>query len=277
MRSPQALLLIAILVFVFVAVYKTKAEEEPTEDAQLFFQKLQANDVPDALRYFGDNTCHCAPEGGYIAYLQYESGHNPNLAFLLGRNFTLGKMRYERLPYNGEKYLLPWDKPEDTIVYAPIEFSEKERMYFLPADMAYGYEMSDKQFQEFRTDPSKDWMNGFTLRLRPTLEPGFIPPRAPDAARTQFEKDAEQGLIPKEYLRYLHPKDPAAVKNASGEIKPASAYAAQMPTLKSVTVGLKVVRRGLFARWAVQKAGVQDPVVFSDGKEFKLKEPAPSP
>lgn len=271
MRSPL-LLLLPILLFVAAAIFMTKADEQPTEEAAIFLTKLRSNDVTGAMHHFGDNTCHCAPAGGYIAYLQYESGQDPGLAFLLGSNFDIGKMRVEKLPYNGEKYLFPWDKPEDTIVYAPIAFAQNNRPYFLPLDMAFGYETSESQLVAYENDPSVQWAKGFTLRVRPTLEEGFIKPRDPKAPRTQLEKAAEDGVLPKEYAKYLHPKDPAAIKLANGQIKSASAVSDQLPRLQSIVVGLKMVRRGLFGRWAVQKVGVETPVIESKGKEFKLKE-----
>jgi hypothetical protein len=271
MRSPQILLLIPILLFVVYFLYDTKANEPPTEGAAKFLQTLQQNNLEGALREFGDNTCHCAPEGGYIAYLQYESGHDPNLAFLMGHNFTVGKTRVEKLPYNGEKYFFPWDKPEDTIVYAPILFNQEERPYFLPLDMAYGYEMTEEQLKEFTQNPAKDWAPGFTLRLRWSLDKGVIPPRDPKAKKTEMERAAADGLLPKELLKYLHPKDAGPVK-AGSETKPASAFAAELPKLHSVVLGMKVVRRGLLNRWSVKKVGMERPVLAQDGKAIPLGE-----
>lgn len=275
MRSPQVLLLLPILCFVLFAVYSTKASEEPTEAVSTFLRHLQRNDIQGALRDFGDNTCHCAPEGGYIAYLQYESGHDPNLAFLLGRRFELGKMRWEKLPYNGEKYAFPWDKPEDTLVFAPITFASDDMPFFVPMDTAFGIAIPKSELTAFESDPSNDWMRAFTMRLRPTLRAGFIPPRDPAAERTQAERAAEEGTLPKEYLKYLHPKDAGDIKEPDGKLVPAAQYAAELPKLKSIVLGLKVVRRGIFQRWAVQKIGVEKPIIVSGAKEFTLVEPAP--
>jgi hypothetical protein len=270
MRNPQLLLLIPIFLFVLYFLYDTKANDPPTDAATTFLQTLSQNDVERALREFGDNTCHCAPEGGYISYLQYNSGYDPNLSFLLGKHFTTGKMNTEKLPYNGEKYVLPWDKPEDVLVYVPLEFPEGERPYFLPTDMAYGYEMSAEQVKAFEKDPSPLWKRAFTLRLRNTLEPGVIKERDPKAGKTQIERMAADGLLPKEIMKYVHPKDAAPVKNGS-KVDPASAFAATLPRLKSVTIGMKVVRRGLLTRWAVKKAGFNKPIlVTADGKEIPL-------
>ena len=271
MRSPQLLLLIPIFGFVLYFLYDTKAHEPPTEAAAQFLQTLQQGDVESALREFGDNTCHCAPEGGYISYLQLESGYDPNLSFLLGKQFKLGRMKSEPLPYNGEKYMMPWDKPEDQLVYVPIEFAQTDRPYFLPMDSAYGYEMADADLKAFEKDPSKRWRRGFTLRLRSSLQPGVIHERDSKAKKTEAERMAADGLLPKEYLKYLHPKDAAGVKTGD-KVQPASAMADGLPKLKAITIGMKVVRRGLLSRWAVKKAGFSDPVlVMPDGKQIFLK------
>lgn len=271
MRSPQLLLLIPVFAFVLYFLYDTKAHEPPTEAATQFLRTLQQGDVESALREFGDNTCHCAPEGGYIAYLQAESGYDPNLSFLLGKPFKLGEMKTETLPYNGEKYLMPWDKPEDQLVYVPLEFDAAARPYFLPTDMAYGYEISDADLKAFEKDPTALWKRGFTLRLRSKLEPGVIGQRDPRAKKTEAERMAADGLLPKEYLRYLHPKDAAGVK-VGDKVEPATSFASELPRLKAITIGMKVVRRGLLSRWAVKKAGFGDPVlIMPDGKEISLK------
>lgn len=273
MRAPQLLLLIPIFVFVLYFLYDTKRSEPPTDAARAFLQTLSAGDVEGALREFGDNTCHCAPEGGYISYLQYESGYDPNLAFLLGRNFSLGEMRTEPLPYNGEKYAFPWEKPEDALVYVPLQFAEDQRPYFLPLDMAYGYEMTAEQVNAFDANPANGWKRGFTLRLRNTLDAGGIKQRDSKAPKTEMERLAAEGTLPKEYLKYLHPNDAAPVKDGI-QTKPASAFASSLPRLKSITIGMKVVRRGIFSRWAVKKAGFDKPVIVAaNGKEITLEVP----
>jgi hypothetical protein len=270
MRSPQLLLLIPVLLFVMYFLYDTKRSEPPTDAARTFLQTLSAGDAEGALREFGDNTCHCAPEGGYISYLQYESGYDPNLAFLLGRKFSIGEMKTEQLPYNGEKYMFPWDKPEDTLVYVPLVFTDNDRPYFLPIDMAYGYKMPQDAVKAFEKDPSKNWKRAFTLRLRNSLEAGTIKERDPRAKKTEMERLAEDGTLPKEYLKYLHPKDAGPIE-VGGKTEAASAIANSLPRLKAITIGMKVVRRGLLSRWAVKKAGFDKPVVIADAKEITLE------
>ncbi len=272
MRSIQVLILVPIILFVFIAMFVTKSDEAPTEEAVVILQKLRSGNLVEAVAEFGDNTCHCAPEGGYISYVQYESGHDPNLAFLVGQKFDIGTPRMEALPYNGEKYFFPWDKPEDTIVYVPITFAASNRPLFLPQDMAFGYEMTEKQLQQFINDPTEHWMRSFTTRLRPTLSTGLVKPRDPKAKKTEMEKAAEQGLLPAEFSKYLIPKDAAPVKTASGKTEPAAAFTAQLPRLQSIVIALKIVRRGSLARWAVRKVGIEKPVLVSAGKQFELKE-----
>ncbi len=277
MRSIQVLILVPIIILVFVVMFVVKSDESPTEEGVGILQKLRTSDLEGAVAEFGDNTCHCAPEGGYISYLQYESGHDPNLAFLLGQKFDIGTPRMETLPYNGEKYFLPWDKPEDTIVFLPISFSDANRPLFLPQDMAFGYEMTEKQLQQFINNPSEHWMRSFTTRLRPTLSAGLVKARDPQAKKTEMEKAAEQGLLPAEFSKYLIPKDAAPVQTAPGKTEPATAFADQLPRLQSIVIALKIVRRGALSRWAVRKVGVEKPVLVSNGKQFELKEEPTTP
>jgi hypothetical protein len=93
--------------------------------------------------------------------------------------------------------------------------------------------------------------------------------RDPKAKKTEAERMASDGLLPKEYLRYLHPKDAAGVK-VGEKVEPATAVAAELPKLKSITIGMKVVRRGLLSRWAVKKAGVSDPVLIMPSGDVVL-------
>lgn len=277
MRLTQLLLLLPLALFLIVGVFALNGSEPPTEEATVFLNTLRKNDIEAALFEFGDNTCHCAPEGGYISYLQYASGNNPNIAFLLGQNFSEGKATYEPLPYNGEQYVFPWDKPEDMLVRVPIQFDAVTSPYFIPLDSAYGFEISEDEMNKFLQHPEEGWKRAFTLRLRPSLKPGFIPARDPKAKKTEMERMAEDGTLPKEYLKYIHPKDAAGVKLKDGRTVPMQDYADRLPRLSSIVLDFKIVRRGSFKRWSVKKVGVEKPVLTTNGVSIEILEKDDSP
>jgi hypothetical protein len=273
MRSPQLILLPIILIITVCLLLTSQSSEQPTDEAVTFLTKLKSGDVEASVAEFGDNTCHCAPVGGYINYLRYESDENPNYAFLLGQKFSIGQPRQIELPFNGEKYLLPWDRPEDRGVFVPISFDNAQtRPYFIPLDTAYGYTIDNTDLEKFLNDPAEGYRKGFCLRLREQLGPGFIKPYV-KGQKNQSEADklAEKGLLPPEMLRYLHPADPGQVKASDGKLAPISASAERLPRLKSMILGMKVVRRGWFKRWSVKKIGLEEAVIaLPGGKDITL-------
>jgi hypothetical protein len=275
MRGPQGLLMLMLCLATFGAVLFSMTGGTPAQEAQHFLLLVRNNDYQSALREFGDNTCHCAPEGGYGAFLRYDQGHDPNLAFLMGTNFNFGQATVIQLPYNGEKYLMPWDKPEDTLVHVPVTFpDQKSEPFFIPLEMAFGHKTHENDLKSFAGDPTKDWIRAFTIRLRAKLKgaqitapPGAAPAElaAPDALMRE--------IMPKDAARYSKPADAGTVMLADGRIVSADSIQDQLPRLKSVVVDLKIVRRGFVHRWTVKKVGLEDIVVTSNGKEFQLKEP----
>lgn len=282
MRSLAPILLLCVFGLTAYLVFSSAASADPADEARTFLKAVRAGDRRLALSQFGDNTCHCAPKGGYVAYLRYDLAADPNLAFLMGQKFELGQPTVTKLPFNGEKYAMPWDKPEDVVVTVPVTFPEQAgQPYFVPLDMAFGLPLDEAALNSFAQDPTRDWKRAFTLRLRPRLSPGLVVAEgpAPDKSEGQEAKLA-QSLLPADLLKYQTPKDAAAVTQASGSTLPAEQIASQLPRLKSITVGLKVVRSGLLHQWTIKKLGVSDPVITSGGKEFKLAqtaEPASAP
>jgi hypothetical protein len=275
MRNLAPLLLIAIFAACVFMVFSSGTNADPADEARKFLRLLQRDDYEAAVAEFGDNTCHCAPKGGYVAYLRYDKAHDPNVAFLRGQQFEIGQPTTKQLPYNGEKHLFPWDKPEDVAVYVPITFKDpNSRPYFLPADMAFGYEMPQNDLEKFDSNPADGWMRAFTLRLRPKLEAGVVKPPDPnDKPEVEGElKGVDKSLIPPEVLKYQQPKDAAPVKLTDGRTVPASEMAAQLPRLKAITIGFKIVRRGTYHRWAVKKLGIENPVLDVHGHELALHE-----
>jgi hypothetical protein len=271
MRSLYPLLLIVIFIFAAVMIFTSEANEKPEDEATAFLGLVSHNDAEAALREFGDNTCHCAPKGGYAAYLHgYEAAQEPNITFLLGKEMVLGKPRVKPLPSHGTPYIMPWDKTEDSVVYVPVSFpDEATRPYFLPIDSAFGFQISEKQLQSFSSDPG-DWMKALTLRMRSSLKPGTVKPKDPKQPETELEKAAKDGLLPADLAKYIHPADAGMVKMNSGQIVPLASLEQELPRLKSCEVGMKVVRRGTFKRWTVKKIGLVNCVIVSHNKEFKI-------
>lgn len=273
MRGPQGFLMIVFCLAAVTAVMFAMSSGSPAKEARIFLSYVRGNNYGSAVREFGDNTCHCAPEGGYGAFLRYDQAHDPNLAFLMGTNFTMAEPTVKKLPYNGEKYMMPWDKPEDTAVFVPITFPDpSQRPFFLPLDMAFGHQMSEDDVKSFVADPSLNWRRGFTLRLREKLKgTAMTPPGAPKPPPPESDAALEQ-ILPKGAARYMTPADASSVVLKDGRVVAADQFKDQLPRLKSITVGLKIVRAGWWRRWAIKKVGVQDIVVTSNGKDFELHE-----
>src|SRR5689334_18526150 len=131
-----------ILIATIMILLTTMGSEPSTEEAQVFLSRLQEGDDRAVIMQFGDNTCHCQPRGGFMAYLKYQTGENENLAFLLGQKFKIGEMSSKVVP-TIEKIKgghLAWEAPESTQVDVPITFDRGTYSpYFLPKDMAFGY------------------------------------------------------------------------------------------------------------------------------------------
>lgn len=282
MTALRNILLLGILATVIVVLLTT---DEPSSDtAKLFLGKLSAGDAASVIPFFGDNTCHCQPRGGYRAYLCYESGENDNLAFLLGQKFSFSQMESRQVPVEGkDKYKgsdLPWEQPESTEVDVPIDLAGAGyKPYFLPLDTAYGHEISESSLKEFALDPSERFWNSLALRLRPSLKPGLVekPLPAKVEAKPEFMSDLYLQLLPAEEAKYIRPADPGAVKTSTGKSQDLSDFESSIPRLKSCVLRLYVVRRGRLQRWAVRKARVKDPVFeLSGGKLLALKSPEES-
>lgn len=232
-----------------------------TRTARVFLDSLRAGDIEGAEKLFGDNTCECPPKGGYITLLKYESGYVPNLAFLTDHNFQQGQFKVKPLQDNAGA-IFPWEIPESRLAVTKITFDRKDMPYFLPLDMAYGLAISESKLEEFCKDPSSDGIKGFSLRLRPSLEPGFIKATRPTE---------DYYLMPEDVRRYLHPKDPGPVISDNDSKIPAEKTARMLPRLKSVDLYLTMVRRGQLKRWTIKEARFGNAVLLSkDGKKTKL-------
>lgn len=277
MTAFRNIVLIGAFFLAMFVIFTTMAAEDPADEARLFLKKLEQGDVNKVLSQFGDNTCNCQPRGGYIAYLLYQSGEQNNLSPLLSRHFTTGNITVKAVPtrskYPGGN--LPWEQPESTEVDIPINFEPgSSRPYFLPLDTAFGHQIKEEDFNEFCRHPEKGFEKSLSLRIRPTLKPGLIPPQmaTPPGRKPEFTADMFMTLLPAEQTYYLRPCDAGTIKTGDGKVLMAQAFEERLPRLKAVNLKLLIGRRSKYKRWTVSKGFLRDPEIeLSDGKVLKLK------
>jgi hypothetical protein len=242
------------IVAFFMLNDKFATPPEPT--AANFLQALQKGDVGAVVNSFGDVTCSCPPKGGYGQYLKYESGLEPNLAFLLGHPFEVGEMSKSQLREQ-YPYLMPWEKPTSFEVVAPLSFDPQQYSpMLLPLPMAFGKQMNLGQFQQFVDNPDADKSRGLCLRLRPTLEPGFV--------KTQPLPDLEGQPLKEDTNVYIFPRDAGQVVTPANDLISRQAVEPHLPRLTSVLLHLKMERRGSHDRWLIARFRFSDAIVRVD-------------
>ncbi len=213
MRLFYAVFLLTCFGIIVLWVLSSWPSVKPQCAALSFLEAIKQADILQAETFFGDNTCHCPPKGGYGSLLKYESGHEPNLAFLVGHPFQAGKPTIKMLK-DSAAYLLPWDAPESTEVAVPLFFNSNQyRPYFLPLKLAYGQTMTVAEFERALQDLRTDSWKGFSLRLRASLQPGTIKSTVPaegDGGLHQTEGDVTARQGPRGAVRsraYLRPEE----------------------------------------------------------------------
>lgn len=278
----------------------------PADEAFAFVRDVQRGSLTRSVRHFGGNTCRCPKKEGWSSYLIYASGQEPNLAFLLGHKFELGRPKVQEI-HKQHGYIIPWERPEDFIVDIPITFNSKEYSpFFLPLPMAYGKKMSHAEFNSFLNDPDKDAWKGFTLRLRPSLGKGAValPKERPEEIKANSEAAKEPGLeaqarsnakdnpdekyglaanlskgtvdslkkmLGSDAFAYLQPKEAGKVMLETREEMSLSETESSLPKLKSATLRLHVVRRGQLKNWTIYHLALTDPVLILRGnKELRV-------
>lgn len=280
MATLKVLLLTGVFAATIFFVVSTMGSEPCTDVASVFLNKLQGGDLESLLPLFGENSCHCQPRGGFLAYLKYESGENDNIAYLFGHKFKPGKMSVKEVP-TIEKgrtvYHLPWEAPESSEVDLPVTFERAVYSpFFLPLDTAFGYAIKEQDLKAFAGDPSLDFLKATSLRLRPRLDKGVVPPLpAPDAHRQpEFMSDLFRQLLGPQETKYLRPADAGEITGADGKNKAAADFASEFPRLKAGKLRIYMGRRGKFQHWLVKKLRLKDPVFeLPGGKEIALKTP----
>lgn len=291
---------IIILLFLgcFLVIISNSFKLRPTESgpgprARQFISHVKEGNYEKCVGDFGVNTCRCPASMGWVSYLVYESNQFPNLAFLVGHDFNSGTPSIKQLPSSVEKSSF-LDNPEDWDVTAPI-YLERYQPLFLPLPLAYGYEMSETDFNTFLADPDKDSWQGFTLRLRPAIKSGTVAtpkeakalenPNSTAEAKEKAIKEQEEAseiaknLFGEEATRYLYPKDCGKVKKADGSYLSEDEILAKLPRLKSFDLKLHMVRRDNRLPYSVYQFIVDKPVLLLPSgesmKELKLEHALP--
>jgi hypothetical protein len=271
MRLQLILFAVCILLVLGIGI-PILTSTTPTDQANEFLRQLQTGSVPAVVDLFGDNTCSCPPKGGYVSYIKYESGLEPNLAFLLGKPFDYQILDEKKIAPK-EHSIVPFDRPENAYVDVAITF-KNYRPYFLPLDMAFGIPITESDLRKFCADPQANAARGFSLRLRPTLEPGLIgppslkvvrisPPKQPISKQKESEEEAA-------FAKYIFPKDAGSVTSASGQKLSPKEIAASLPQLSSALLRLEVARRGQMKPWQIAKFRFLKAAVTCQGRQIDL-------
>lgn len=301
MRFIYPLIILSVFAISMCLLIANTVFVSPREEALAFLQDVQKSDLSRAVKRFGGNVCRCPAKGGWGSYLIYVSAQEPNLAFTVGKNFSIGEPKIHQVKHPA-KYVVPWERPEDTVVDVPIKFEKGDRPYFLPLKMAYGYKMTEEELDSFAKDPDHQAYKGFYLRLRPSIEPGAILPKKgaiSEEAEIEFQailkdksrllkKDKDQLEIERkqderaaqelremfgdEAASYVEPKDAGPVVKSDGTEMSRDEIYKLLPRLDSCLVRLHVVRKGQLKDWTIfHFAVIANVLDLSDGKQIKMK------
>src|SRR5919201_1904212 len=262
----MGMIVVVALVAGLVAV-PTIADAGATAIAESFLRYLQRGDVEHAKRLLDDPQYRGAPRGGDDAYFAYESGYEPNLAFLVGQPFALG-VASERTQ-RSDWYLL--DGTTYATVSIPLMFPEP-RPWVLPAPVAFGHPMAFLDLVKFAVEPGR-YAQNLTLRVWRGIEPGRIRPPTPRVAPPPPVGPAGAASMgarvePTDTYGSLmgqRPVDPAPVRLPSGEALTADQLQRFLPRLATITIDVSLVQRGrLLASWGVQRWRFRDAVVATE-------------
>ncbi len=282
MRVILPLFLIGCFLIVLFQAFRGDQPSDPSRHALSFVKHVQNNDYGKVVAAFGGNVCRCPAKLGWVSYLIYSSGEEPNLACLMGRDFETGPLQIKAMKSDTKNFSM-LDKPEDFEVSIPLRFNQY-RPLFLPLDMAYGYDITIEQFEQFLANPDHEAYKGLTLRMRPGLDKGtveqpeaatmlvnrqkaaakknqtIVKPDQPDQPNQPDQSQLEEELFG-EAARYNTPKDAGAVKLADGTTLSKEAITARLPKLKSARLRLHMVRRDQRQPFTVFHFVIADPVL----------------
>ena len=242
--------------------------------AESFVRALQRGDTETAKRALDDPRYRAEPRGGTDAYFVYESGFEPNLAFLVRQPFALGAAT--ETTQRSDWYLL--DGTLYATVSIPLTFTEPSRPWMLPAPIAFGHPMPFVDLVKFSLDPARDSRH-LTLRIRQRVDPGRLRPPPPRVAPPPPVGPAgAQAVAPRidatdtyGSMMGQRPVDPAAVRLPAGEALSTEQLQRFLPRLTAITIDISLVRRGrILAPWGVTRWNVRNAVVATEKGEVTV-------
>lgn len=274
---PMIVFVVLALLILTVSAVVAKGSATPETTAEAFARTIRVGDVGLAKGFFEPSQWRSGPPewvGGDDAYFRYESGYEPNLAFLLGQPFDIGPAR-ELKRLHSEMCMVPMfcSESADTIVvltFDPARYSP----WFLPTPLAFiGYgPMTEQELQVFAANPALNAPDRFSLRLRPSLDPDLIappplkaisPPPAPPGAQPITRKfymvdETRVGFTPRATNRNVvqtdeDPMTPEQIK-------------AHLPRLKAITLRLYLSRHNQFDPWRISFFSFQNAILDTRGK-----------
>jgi hypothetical protein len=170
----------------------------------------------------------------------------PNLAFLVRRPFEVGSLASAQWAADLGMGGIPWAiacpsclrVPTQARVTVPIMFADAHAPFLLPPHLAFGTDMRFVQFIDYAKRPHHP--EYLTLRIRPTLEPGLIPPPAAPAPRHGSL------LVPA-------PRDPAAVVLPSRAPLTTLQLGTLMPRVTGLVIEVLLSRSTRFNAWRIDR------------------------
>jgi hypothetical protein len=275
---PTLFLILAFLVL--QSWFSNAQQRSPEKEAISFLSDIQSGNVSKVVRNFGTNVCHCPKKKGWGAYLAYQTDEEPNLAFLLGHPFNIGRLSKKLVPSSPQaSHGIPWEAPEDYVVNIQINFDEsKYSPIFIPLPMAYGKTITNKELEDFIANPAHEFWKSFSLRQRSSLEEGaikFDTSTIDQDVRAEFKflDPKPEKTTAKQKSWYLTPKDAGPVLMPDGTTIKANQISNKLPHLISTTIQLKVVRSAKLQPWTVAEFALKDSVLEgSNGQITNLLE-----
>ncbi len=239
---------------------------------QNFLVDLRSGKAKQAVACLGSKGCSCSPPGGWAAYLIYESGLEPNAAFLIGQPYSF------EVQSIGPEVVDP--KYKDVVhrtASVKLKF-ENDRPYLLPMKTAFGSSMTSAEFQRYTQSPQKEGMKGLTLRLRKSMNKGSIatPIDLKDIPTKQTDEKSPDPselsqIFGDELSDMLSPSDPAPIISTSGSSEDVASVAARLPRLKQLSLKMDLVRNQIREDWKIWRYSVEQPLVeTSDQRQVVL-------
>jgi len=270
--------LILWLVLSFMLLVPTAVIADGETTTREFLNAVKAGDLGRAKRAY-DARYRSLPAEGVDALFRYESGYQPNLAFLVRQPFTVESVTSTGL-IRSEWYAL--DGVRGNNMTARLRFDADRGPFLLPSPIAFGRSMGFVDFMNFVKHPESGRFGELTLRLRSSVAPGTIAPTQPrpmvkapppPAGRESSQRPTMAMPSPQFEggLMGARPRDSGAVVLPSGDALTPEQLAALLPRLAEVDVILTVMQRGRFASWKVEEVTFTNVLLGSHGAQIPLR------